>query len=228
VDAVDRELAPKLFVQVRKARTSAGHRPFLLDVSLELPAGFTILFGPSGAGKSTLLDCIAGLTSPDIGQVKIGEQMLFDSAAKINLPTHQRGIAYVFQSASLFPHMTVAENIRFGIAHLPENEQQRRLQDVLTAFRVEPLRDRRATEMSGGEAQRVELARSLVTNPHALLLDEPMTALDDELKSQIIDDLLAWEAARNIPIVYVTHSKLEAAALGGKMVMLQNGTVVAG
>lgn len=225
---MDRELAPKLFVGVRKARGSAGAPPFLLDVSLELALGFTILFGPSGAGKSTLLDCIAGLTPPDSGRVKIGEQILFDSGANINLPTHQRGIAYVFQSASLFPHMTVQENIRYGIAGLPPAEQQRRLQEVLRAFRVEPLRHRRATEISGGEAQRVQLARSVVSDPRALLLDEPMTALDDELKSQIIDDLLAWEATRNIPIVYVTHSKLEAAALGGKMVMLRNGTVVAG
>jgi molybdate transport system ATP-binding protein len=213
-------------MQVRKARTSAGHPPFLLDVSLEIAAGFTILFGPSGAGKSTLLDCISGLTHPDSGSIKIGGQVLFESAVNVNLPTHQRGIAYVFQATSLFPHLTVQENIRYGIAHLAQAEQQRRLQEVLTAFRVEALRDRRATEISGGEAQRVQLARALVGNPRALLLDEPMTALDDELKSQIINDLLDWEATRNIPIVYVTHSKLEAAALGGKMVVLRNGTIV--
>ncbi len=143
------------------------------------------------------------------------------------MPAHQRGIAYVFSPLRCSPHLTVQENILYGIAHLPAAEQARRLQEILAAFHVEPLRKRRPSEISGGEAQRVELARSLVGDPRALLLDEPMTGLDDELKTQIIEDLRAWRAARDIPIVYVTHSMIEAAALGGHIVMLRSGAVVA-
>jgi molybdate transport system ATP-binding protein len=228
VDAVDHELARGLSVSVRKARRSPGHAPFVLDVSLDVPPGFTILCGPSGAGKSTLLDCVAGLTKPDSGRITIADRNLFDSASRVNLPAHQRAIAYVFQSASLFPHLSVEENILYGISHLAAAERNRRLDEILVAFRVEALRRRGPSQISGGEAQRVELARSLVGDPRALLLDEPLTGLDDELRAQIIGDLQAWRAARNIPIVYVTHSMSEARELGGKIVTLRNGVVVEG
>jgi molybdate transport system ATP-binding protein len=228
VDAVDHELARGLSVSVRKARRSPGHAPFVLDVSHDIPPGFTILCGPSGAGKSTLLDCVAGLTKPDSGRITISDRTLFDSSSRVNLPAHQRGIAYVFQSASLFPHLSVEENILYGISHLAAAERSRRLDEILAAFRVEALRMRRPSEISGGEAQRVELARALVGDPRALLLDEPLTGLDDELRSQIIGDLQAWRAAKNIPVVYVTHSMSEARALGGKIVTLRNGVVVEG
>jgi molybdate transport system ATP-binding protein len=199
-----------------------------VDVSLDIPAGFTILCGPSGAGKSTLLDCIAGLTKPDRGRISIAGRTLFDSSSRVNLPAYQRAIAYVFQSASLFPHLSVEENILYGISHLAAAERNRRLDEILAAFRVEALRMRRPSQISGGEAQRVELARSLVGDPRALLLDEPLTGLDDELRAQIIGDLQAWRADRNIPVVYVTHSMSEARALGGNIVTLRNGVVVAG
>lgn len=225
---MDHELARGLSVSVCKTRRSRGHAPFVLGVSLDIPPGFTILCGPSGAGKSTLLDCVAGLTKPDSGRITIADRTLFDSSSRVNLSAHQRGIAYVFQSASLFPHLSVEENILYGISHLAPVERNRRLDEILGAFRVEALRLRRPSEISGGEAQRVELARSLVGDPRALLLDEPLTGLDDELRAQIIGDLQAWRAARNIPIVYVTHSMSEARALGGKIVTLRNGVVVEG
>jgi molybdate transport system ATP-binding protein len=122
----------------------------------------------------------------------------------------------------------VEENILYGISHLAAAERNRRLVEILAAFRVEALRRRRPSQISGGEAQRVELARSLVGDPRALLLDEPLTGLDDELRAQIIGDLQAWRADRNIPVVYVTHSMSEARALGGKIVTLRNGVVVEG
>jgi molybdate transport system ATP-binding protein len=228
VDAVDHELARGLSVSVRKSRRNPGHVPFVLDVALDIPPGFTILCGPSGAGKSTLLDCVTGLTKPDSGRITIGDRILFDSSSRVNLPAHQRAVAYVFQSASLFPHLSVEENICYGISHLAPTERNRRLDEILAAFRVEALRTRRPSQISGGEAQRVELARSLVGDPKALLLDEPLTGLDDELRAQIIGDLQAWRAARNIPIVYVTHSRSEAQALGGTIVTLRNGVVVEG
>ena len=226
MDAVGREITAMLQVRVRKSRRGAGaHRqPFVLDVSLDFPPGITILFGPSGAGKSTLLDCIAGLLRPDTGSVRVGTEILFDSAAAVDIPVHQRRIGYVFQSLALFPHLTVEKNIGYGIAHLPAAEKQRRIDEILSAFRVAELRRRKPAEISGGEAQRVELARSLITDPRVLLLDEPMTGLDDDLKALIIEDLRAWRTARNIPILYVTHSKGEARALGDHCVNMHSGT----
>jgi molybdate transport system ATP-binding protein len=225
VDAVDRQIAPKLLARVRKTRGRGKHPPFILDVDLEIPAGITILFGPSGAGKSTLLDCIAGLVRPDAGNICSAGRTLFDSAASVNLPPHRRKIAYVFQSLALFPHLTVEENVGFGIVDLPDQERAGRVAEILAAFRVADLRKRQPAEISGGEAQRVELARALVTDPQALLLDEPMSGLDDDLKAEIIEDLRSWRAARNIPILYVTHSRSEAGLLGEHMVTLRDGQI---
>jgi molybdate transport system ATP-binding protein len=231
VDTVDHEIAASLLVRIRKSRvhTSRGHahrQPFLLDVSLEFPPGITILFGPSGAGKSTLLDCIAGLLRPDSGSVSVGKELLFDSSASVDMPVYQRRVGYVFQSLALFPHLTVEENIGYGIVHLPAGEKKQRIDEILAAFRVSELRRRKPSEISGGEAQRVELARSLVGDPRVLLLDEPMTGLDDDLKAHIIEDLRAWRTARNIPILYVTHSRSEAQALGDHIVTMDSGTTV--
>jgi molybdate transport system ATP-binding protein len=231
VGAVGHEIAATLQVRIRKSRaftsrTHAHRPPFVLDVALEFPAGITILFGPSGAGKSTLLDCIAGLLRPDFGTVRAGEVVLFDSSAAVDIPVYQRRIGYVFQSLALFPHLSVEENVGYGISHLPQSEKKQRIDEMLSAFRVAELRGRKPSEISGGEAQRVELARSLVTDPRVLLLDEPMTGLDDDLKARIIEDLRAWRMARNIPILYVTHSKIEARALGDHSVTMDFGSVV--
>ena len=231
MDAVGHEIAASLLVRVHKARTLASRerarrQPFVLDVTLECAPGITILFGPSGAGKSTLLDCIAGLVRPDSGSVSIGNEVLFDSGAAVDIPVYRRGIGYVFQSLALFPHLTVEENIAYGIGNLPGAEKKQRIEEILSAFHITELRQRKPAEISGGEAQRVELARSLVTNPRVLLLDEPMTGLDDDLKAQIIADLRAWRAARNIPILYVTHSRSEARALGERVVTMQSGGIV--
>jgi molybdate transport system ATP-binding protein len=218
--------APALVACVRKERRSAGNSQFILDVSLEIPPGITILFGPSGAGKSTLLDCIAGLLRPDKGRIAIGDHDLFDSEAKIELPPPQRRLAYVFQSLALFPHMTVQQNVAYGLANEPEPDRSARVKEILVAFRVGNLRDRKPAEISGGEKQRVALARSLVTLPRVLLLDEPLTGLDVELKSAIIADLRAWNAARAIPILYVTHSREEIDALGERVIAMNQGRVL--
>lgn len=199
---------------------------FLLDVDLEVPPGITILFGPSGAGKSTLLDCIAGLTRPDSGQIAANGQTFFDSTKKINLPPQRRQISYVFQSLALFPHMTTEANVAYGLQNAPEQERRARVSEILQMFRVEQLRTRKPREISGGEQQRVALARSLVTQPRVLLLDEPLTGLDAELKASIIDDLRIWNAAHKIPILYVTHSREEVDALGERMLALIHGKIV--
>jgi len=215
-----------LTAQVRKERRRDAASPFVLDVSLEIAPGITILFGPSGAGKSTLLDCLAGLVRPDAGRIAIGEQALFDSASRANLPPQKRRIAYVFQSLALFPHMTVEENVSYGLAYLQGQERRARVAEILAAFRVENLKTRKPGEISGGEKQRVALARSLVTLPRLLLLDEPLTGLDAALKAAIVEDLRAWNAAQRIPILYVTHSREEVDALGERVIAMDHGRVV--
>jgi molybdate transport system ATP-binding protein len=215
-----------LSARIRKERSSAGALSFVLDVSIEVSSGITILFGPSGAGKSTLLDCIAGLHRPDEGRIAIGGDVLFDSANGIHVSAPKRRTAYVFQTPALFPHLTAQENVAYGLNDLPVEEKRERVEAILKSFRVEKLKKQKPGKISGGEKQRVALARSLVTDPRVLLLDEPLTGLDAELKAAIVDDLRAWNAAKGIPILYVTHSREEVDALGERVIALDNGRVV--
>jgi molybdate transport system ATP-binding protein len=215
-----------LTARVKMERLRRDSPPFLLDISIEVPPGISILFGPSGAGKSTVLDCIAGLTRPDTGRIAAGEKVLFDSFAGINCPPQARRVAYVFQSLALFPHLNAEENVAYGLDGLPHRERSARVEEILEAFRVDKLRARKPPEISGGERQRIALARSLVTRPRVLLLDEPLTGLDAELKAAIVDDLRAWNAARRIPILYVTHTREEVDALGEHVIAMDHGRVV--
>jgi molybdate transport system ATP-binding protein len=215
-----------LQVAFRKSRSDED-RPFVLDVSLEAPPEFTILFGPSGAGKTTLLDCVAGLTAPDSGRIAIGNRVLFDSSNGINVAVAKRRVGYVFQSLAIFPHMTVEQNVSYGLAHLPTAERKQRVVSILDAFRIAPLARRNAREISGGESQRTALARTLVTDLEVLLLDEPLTALDAPTKGQIIADLREWNQTHRIPILYVTHSREEVFALGERVIVLDNGRIIA-
>lgn len=199
---------------------------FLLDVAFDAPSGFTILFGASGAGKTTLLDCIAGLTAADSGRISIGDRALFDSSQGINIPLSRRRAGYVLQSLALFPHMTVTQNVSYGLAHLSDTERKQRTTSMLEAFHIAHLAQRSAREISGGEAQRVALARTLVTEPKILLLDEPLAAIDLPTKSQIIDDLREWNRTHRVPILYVTHSREEVFALGERALVLDSGRIV--
>jgi molybdate transport system ATP-binding protein len=227
VDPVGGELnAAVLTARAKLKRIRAGSPPFLLDISIKVPPGITILFGPSGAGKSTLLDCIAGLARPDAGRIAVGEHVLFDSQTGVNSPPPARHIAYVFQTLALFPHMSAEENVAYGLDGLPREPRSARVGEILKAFRVEKLRARKPAEISGGERQRIALARSLVTQPRVLLLDEPLTGLDAELKAAIVDDLRAWNAARRIPILYVTHAREEVDALGERVIAMDRGSVI--
>jgi molybdate transport system ATP-binding protein len=218
--------ANMLTARIRKERRNAGASSFVLDVSIEVSPGITILFGASGAGKSTLLDCVAGLTRPDEGQIVVGGEVLFDSGRGIDAPAPKRRIAYVFQTLALFPHLSAEENVAYGLNHLPAEERRERAEAILKAFHVEKLRKQKPGEISGGEKQRIALARSLVTEPRVLLLDEPLTGLDAERKAAIVDDLRAWNTAKGIPILYVTHSREEVDALGERVIALENGSVV--
>lgn len=215
-----------LTVNIRKK--FSGERPAAFELSLaeKFSPGFTVLFGPSGAGKSTLLDCVAGLLKPDAGWIALNDESFFDAAQKIFIPPQRRRLAYVLQSLALFPHLTVEQNVNYGIAELPKDERNKRLERILAAFHIENLRKRKPAELSGGEKQRVALARSLVTQPRVLLLDEPLTGLDAALRQAILRDLRAWNEANRIPILYVTHNRDEADAIGERMLALANGRVV--
>jgi molybdate transport system ATP-binding protein len=215
--------AQPLHLNVRKAFAGG----FALEVNVSIAAGITILFGPSGAGKTTLLDCIAGLTAPEEGRIAVGESVVFDSARRINVSPQERNTGYVFQDLALFPHLSAAENIEFGISHLPAEERREKVRAILESFRIGPLSSRKPQELSGGEKQRVAVARALVTNPRVLLLDEPLAALDAATKSKIIEDLREWNNAHQIPIVYVTHSREEVFALGERALILENGKITA-
>jgi molybdate transport system ATP-binding protein len=200
---------------------------FNLDVAFAAPAGITILFGPSGAGKTTLLDCIAGLTAPNSGRISVGNSVLFDSTAGMNLPTRERRIGYVFQEVALFPHLTVAENVAYGLAGTSSQERIGRVQEVSGTLGVASLSERKPAQLSGGERQRVALARALVTQPRLLLLDEPLVALDLPVRMRIADDLRRSIQNLPIPVLYVTHSRDEVFMLGEKLLVLEHGKVIA-
>ena len=217
-----------LFLDAKIQKRHASKDPtFVLDVSFTAAPGFTILFGASGAGKTTLLDCVAGLSAPDSGRIFIGDRGLFDSAQNLDVPTAQRRTGYVFQTLALFPHMTVEENVAYGLLHLPQAQRTSRVDSILQAFRIAQLARRKAREISGGEGQRTALARTLVTDPQILLLDEPIAALDAPTRSQIIDDLREWNQTHSIPILYVTHSREEVFALGERVLVLDGGRILA-
>jgi molybdate transport system ATP-binding protein len=213
-----------LWVVIRKQATSSA---FVLDVDFAIPRGINILFGPSGAGKTTLLDCVAGLAQPDAGKIQITGRTVFDSSANINLQPRSRNAGYVFQDLALFPHLSAQKNIEFGLQRLPSGERHARVDRILQSFGISHLRRRKPREISGGEKQRVALARALVTNPSVLLLDEPLAALDPATKSRIMEDLRAWNDQQRIPILYVTHSRDEVFALGERLLILENGRLIA-
>jgi molybdate transport system ATP-binding protein len=226
VDAPAREMTAVLTINIRKKFSGEGSSAFELTLAEKFLPGFTVIFGPSGAGKSTLLDCVAGLLKPDAGWISLHEELFFDGARKIFIAPQQRRVAYVLQSLALFPHLTAEANVNYGIAGLSGEERKERTARIFAAFHIENLRKRKPGELSGGEKQRVALARSLVTQPRVLLLDEPLTGLDAALRQAILRDLRAWNEANGIPILYVTHNRDETEAIGERMVALANGRVV--
>ncbi len=217
---------PTLSARILKYFPSTG-RGLSLGVEFRAVPGFTVLFGPSGSGKTTLLDCVAGLTTPEAGRIALGERVLLDSSAHINVPVAKRGVGYVLQDLALFPHLTVERNVEYGLAHLPRSNRSQQAATMLLEFRIDHLRRQRPAEISGGERQRAALARTLVTDPCVLLLDEPLVALDVAAKAKIIDDLRRWNQAHRIPILYVTHSREEVFALGERVLVMERGRIVA-
>jgi molybdate transport system ATP-binding protein len=198
----------------------------VIEAALRLPAeGFsvTVLFGPSGSGKTTVLRCLAGLDRPAQGHIRFGAETWFDDAGGAHVPPQGRGIGYLAQDYALFPHRTVAGNIAYGLGALLEGERRRRVGALLDLLGLVGLEGRYPHQLSGGQQQRVALARALARRPRLLLLDEPLSALDAPTREQLRGELRRWLAEGRAPAVLVTHDRVEAAALGDAVVVMDRG-----
>ena len=199
------------------------------DISLEIAFGeAAVILGPSGCGKTTLLRLIAGLEVPDAGQVTLNGSVVA-TAGRVVLPPHQRRLGFVFQDLALWPHLTVQENLDFvlGLSNLARGDRQRRVHDVLGLVRIEQFSKRYPHQLSGGEQQRVALARAIVGEPRVLLLDEPLSSLDAELRADMRTELARLQRTLNLTTVYVTHDREDAAVLADCVVQMRAGRVLA-
>lgn len=207
--------------------TLQWQRPnFCLDVALQLPGrGITALFGPSGCGKTTCLRSIAGLERAQ-GRVVVNGQVWQDDASGQWRPTHQRALGYVFQEASLFPHLSVQGNMAYGLQRTPVARRKVALEQAVALLGIEHLLPRNPATLSGGERQRVAIARALATSPQVLLMDEPLSALDAQRKAEVLPYLEHLQRHLEIPLLYVSHAQDEVARLAQHVVLLQAGRVV--
>jgi molybdate transport system permease protein len=202
-------------------------RDFTLDLSFRADNAPLSILGPSGAGKTMLLRCIAGLERPDRGRIALNERVLFDSERRTQVPVRERRVGLLFQHYALLPHRTVAENIAFGLQHLPAADRAARVKALIGRTHLAGLESRYPRELSGGEQQRAALARALAIEPEALLLDEPLSALDTHLRSQMEAQLQETFAAYQRPALLVTHNMEEAYRLGEQLLVLSRGRVSA-
>jgi molybdate transport system ATP-binding protein len=197
-----------------------------LDVAFDVPTGVTVLFGPSGAGKSRTLGCIAGILKPEKGRIALGDEIWFSSESAENMAIHKRGVAYVFQSLALFPHMTAAENVAYGLKAGSRDERRARAELLLEKMHVRALADRKPRTFSGGEAQRVALARAFAPKPRVVLLDEPFSALDFGVKTELMREVSEELKREKVPTIFVTHQPEDAEILGDRVVFLEKGRVI--
>jgi molybdate transport system ATP-binding protein len=197
-----------------------------LDVEIRIKGGVTVLFGSSGAGKTSILRAIAGIITPDEGRISFGEKVYFDSAAGINLPMQQRNLGYVFQSHTLFPHMTAEQNVLYGAKSDSHAATRERVRDLFEMLGITSTAARFPRELSGGEQQRVSLARALATDPLLMLLDEPLSAVDVATRSRLLEEIATIQQKSGIPFFYVTHNHSEAVRLGTSMLVVDAGKIV--
>jgi molybdate transport system ATP-binding protein len=199
---------------------------FALDVDAEIQNQVTAIFGPSGAGKTSLLDLIAGLRRPRSAFIQLGDRTLTDTANRVEVPTRHRQIGYVPQDLSLFPHLSVKNNLLYGNKSKNSSSQLFSYEHIVDVLEIEPLTARRVNNLSGGEKQRVALARALLASPRILLLDEPLASLDTGLKSRIIPYLARIRDEFRLPMLYVTHDWSEVQAMCGEALILERGRIV--
>ncbi|WP_263352166.1 ABC transporter ATP-binding protein [Acidicapsa acidisoli] len=200
---------------------------FHLEIECCLSAPWTVVFGPSGAGKSTLLRIIAGLEEPDSGHITIYGQPVTNTRARLNLRPGRRSTGLVAQKSALFPHISVAANVAYGLASWTQIPRQQRVADMLELVGAAHLVDRSPRALSGGEAQRVSLARALAPMPRLLLLDEPLSALDADARDQILIRLQAWLREQAIQTILVTHDAADALATEAEVALIREGKLAA-
>jgi molybdate transport system ATP-binding protein len=205
--------------------------PFLLDIHLKTDARVTVMLGPSGAGKTLFLNCIAGFTEPDSGRILVRDQLYFDGNTRAHVPAHKRRCGYILQDHTLFPHMTVRENLLFAIRCVPDAprgraEQHRRLKELLNTFEIAEFEDRLPHQLSGGQKQRVSIARALIGDPQLLLLDEPTRGLDVRLRSAFYDAMERAKQQLHGPMLIVTHDLDECFELAETVCFISQGRLL--
>ncbi len=201
---------------------------FTLDAELSVPeVGVTALFGRSGSGKTSLLNMVAGLCRPEAGRIVAGGRVLFDSQAGIDVPPERRRIGYIFQEGRLFPHLTVRGNLVYGMRRAPSAERYVELDQVVALLGIDTLLDRRPPSLSGGEKQRVAIGRALLASPRLLLMDEPLAALDEPRKAEILPFIERLHAEIEVPIVYVSHAIDEVLRLADTLAVIEAGRILA-
>jgi molybdate transport system ATP-binding protein len=217
-------MADELILKIEKRFPSGA----MVEADLHLPQNppsVTVLFGPSGSGKTTLLRCVAGLERPDRGIICRGDDVWYDASRGISLSPQRRRIGYLSQEYALFPHLTVKQNLEYGLNHRGREQRAQRVGTLMDLFQLSGLENRRPRQLSGGQLQRVALARALAPEPRLLLLDEPLSALDDPTRSHLRSELRRLLAEVRIPAVVVTHDRVEAIALGDHMAVLVAGRI---
>jgi molybdate transport system ATP-binding protein len=198
---------------------------FSLKVAWEIGNEIAVLFGYSGAGKSMTFQMIAGLMEPDEGIIRLDDKVFFDRSARTNIPPRKRSLGYVFQDLALFPHMTVRENILYGAHRIEKKTRDRKVREMLRAFHISGLADKYPGEISGGQKQRVAIARALIRRPDTLLLDEPFSALDNPVRTEMQQLLRKVRSEFNIPIVLITHDVFEAYTVADRIIVYSGGRI---
>lgn len=214
-------------ISLRHIIKTYGEKTVITDISLTVAGGsFTTLLGPSGCGKTTLLRMIAGLETPDSGEIYFGEHCMFSAAARRCVPPEKRGLAFVFQDFSLWPHMTVFENVAFGLRASGHTKNiSRQVHDALCVVQLDTLSDRYPHQLSGGQQQRVAFARAIVIKPECILFDEPLSALDALLREEMRLELRELVSKRGITAVFVTHDQAEAMSMSDKIAVFYGGHI---
>ncbi|AKI00063.1 molybdenum ABC transporter, ATP-binding protein [Hoeflea sp. IMCC20628] len=206
-------------------RLSHSFGDFALDVDFEAPAGVTALFGRSGSGKTSVVNAVAGLLRPDAGKIVLDGRVLFDCGQGASVPVHQRRLGYVFQEGRLFPHLSVRQNLSYGRWFAPRGPGAE-FDHVVEMLGIGDLLGRQPARLSGGEKQRVAIGRALLARPQLLLMDEPLAALDEERKAEILPFLERLREETAVPVLYVSHSMVEVARLATTLVLMDSGRVV--
>ena len=201
------------------------HAQLNLEINLHIQQGILGIVGASGAGKTTILRILAGFLKPEQGQIMLNQRCLFDAQQSVDVAPHQRKIALIFQQALLFPHLNVLQNLRYAEKFIALDQRKFHFEHIVELLNIKPLLMRKAHQLSGGEAQRISIGRALLSSPELLLLDEPLTGLDSNLKQQLIPFLRQVQRELHLPMLYVTHHLEELQQLEAQIYRINEGVL---